>query len=153
MWWRRRKGAVGRRRASVRGHSCCLRRESENAREDGCLYGCTKSVETKINKQKRGPEAYNLAELLIAQHTQSCFSRRARFVTVRWLGTRPDWCWRVSRWWWPVGRSSPPLDWRSWSVPLTSDESHWSWHLDGRWCSQSTVSKNSKIVKHYDHFK
>lgn len=73
-------------------------------------------------------------------------------VTVRWSGTRPGWCWRASRWWWPAGRSIPPLGWRSWSVPLTSDESHWSWHLDGRWCSQSTVRINRDTSCYWLHF-
>lgn len=66
------------------------------------------------------------------------------WLTGRWSGTRPGWCWRESQLWWPVCQSSLPQGWQSWSERLTSGGSHWSLHPDGQWCSQWAAQEEKK---------
>lgn len=130
MWWRRRKGQRGGGEHQFAAIPVASDDSLKSQEKTGSLHACTWFTVSGDKTNRWTSTAHRAGSVA------------ERVVTVRWSGTRPDWCWQVSRWWWPAGRSSPPLDWRSWSVPLTSDESHWSWHLDGQWCSQSTVRNN-----------
>lgn len=72
------------------------------------------------------------------------------YLTWRWWGTLPGWCWQASLWWWPGGRSIRPLDSQSWSGRLTFAWSHWSWLPGGQWCTQLATVEESGNVRHHN---
>lgn len=83
---------------------------------------------------------------------KSCFFFFSRYsplimiLTMKWLGTGPDWWLLVCQWWWRGDRWCCRSDCQSWSELLILAGSHLSWCLGDRWLSLSAMKRARQRV-------